>query len=181
MAALITLAEMRKHVETDLEDTAMQRLIDDADATIVKQFGEHTSQVDDGLTGERRLFPSRPIDADLIVTETIIDGSGFEQDTVLSATDYKILNGGRVLKRQIEGDNPRQFWGQRVKLSYTPESDIVRRARVTVDLVKLAVANSGTRREEVGDFETWSLDYEKERTSILSRLHTSAGAGGLMA
>lgn len=63
MAALLTPADVREHVETDLLDPALQRLIDDADTAIVARFGAHAA---DGAVVEEHagnyplIFPRRP-------------------------------------------------------------------------------------------------------------------------
>ena len=179
MAALITVAELQSHIESDLSDPALQRFIDDADADIVKTYGEHLTQVKtlDGLV--RDLFPGRPIDTGggITIVETLIDLGGFEVDTTLAASDFKILDQGRQIRRLGGGTNPSSLgnrWAHRVTITYVPVSDTARRIRVTIDLCKLAIVNEGLQEQEVGDVDTEHKEnYQGERNAILRGLSTA--------
>ena len=71
---LVGTAMLRENVETNLSDSALERLIDDADATVVRYCGPHNQ---DGSVeeifpgGSIRLFPNRAVESVEKVTETV--------------------------------------------------------------------------------------------------------------
>lgn len=164
--AILTASQMRAHVETDLSDTALTRLMDDAEAHIVLLYGAAATHTEthDGET--RSLFLSRPITSITTVVETISDTS-----TTLASDDYRVI-GSRELRRLQAGTNGRSRWGDDVAITYVPVSDASQRERVQVDLVKLALHYEAVRSENVGGGVSMSfLDYENERHSLLSSLN----------
>lgn len=171
-ATLLTLAEMREHVETDIVDGALQRVMNSEEAEIDSRFGAIATQPDvlGGLGTD--LFPSRPIQTVTgTITEILFDTFGNESSTDLNADDFKILNNGRTLKRLTTGTNPRQVWGHRIELTYVPLDETERRIGVLVDLVKLSLSNNGKKNEWSGDYRTEQKEnYQRERERILSRL-----------
>jgi len=172
VAALITPAQAREHIESDLIDSAMQRLIDDADALIVERFGPHTGQTTDTIFRDMQtddlLFLKRPLTGSPVsVTEWINDFSSI----VLDPTDYRILYGGRALQRLINGVTGRSTWGARVVVVFNPLDELAKRTRVEIDLVRLAAQYNGLSREQVGDYMSISKDeYQGERDKILDGL-----------
>lgn len=172
MAALVNPAQAREHIETDLIDSALQRLIDDADALIVERFGPHAGQTTDILFRDMQtddlLFLNRPLTgAPVSVTEWINDFSSI----VLDPTDYRILYGGRALQRLINGVTARTTWGARVVVVYNPVDEAAKRTRVELDLVRLAAQYNGLMREQIGDYMSISKDeYQGERERILDAL-----------
>ena len=89
---LVTEEQVRKHLGTNSTDTdELQRLIDDADAEVVRRCGPH--KIDGSLTdvlrgGSARLFPSQSVGAITSVIETIRDVA-----TTLSPDDYRTWHG----------------------------------------------------------------------------------------
>ena len=71
---LVTVEQMREHLGTNSTDTdELHRLIDDADAEVVRRCGPH--KIDGSLTdvlrgGSVRLFPSQAVEGITSVTET---------------------------------------------------------------------------------------------------------------
>lgn len=166
----MTIAELRAHIETDLTDEALGRLLDDAEAEIVSQYGEIATQVD---TFEEQclataIFLSRKAVTITTVTEELKGGDEYDE-TVLSANDYKLRYENRQLERLADGDNPRRTWGDVVTVVYVPEDETSQRIRITIDLVRLAVQYNAAKSESIGDYKITSVDYEKERAEILSR------------
>ena len=180
--ALITPDILREHFETDLEDDALQRIIDDADQAIIDRFGEHgdagTFSIDDPLVelhpgGGRHIFPHRKVDSVEAVTE-FWGGPGAETETELATDDWRLEHAGRSLLRLATGTNPRAWWG-RVVLDYFPVSDAARRTRVNIDLCKLALTYGGyLKTERAGDYQAASAmtpdAYQAERERLLSEL-----------
>lgn len=166
-ATVLTLAEVREHVETDLEDPALQRLLNDADSAIVSRFGAHASA---GVT-ERHpgyvsdVFPHRPVATVTAITERI--GS---TDLILDPTDFEVRLGGHQLRRLTTGVNQRGTWGGEVILEYVPVDDAARRKRIAIDLVKLALRYEAVKSETAGDYATTNVEYQDERNAILDEL-----------
>ncbi|MCQ4575414.1 MAG: hypothetical protein NOU37_09250 [Candidatus Brocadiales bacterium] len=171
--ALMSATEVRQHIDTDLVDAALQRLIDAAEEDIDTHFGSVTSQLDELLgNGGKHLWPTRPIKTVSSIVETV--GT---TDTTLASDDYKLLHGGRQIERLNTGTNARNSWGDRTKIQYTPEDETKKRKGILIKLVKLEVEYNGLSSERAGDYQSSSLDYEGERKKILGGL---AGFGSFV-
>ena len=169
---LVTVAVLREHVETDLSDDALQRLLDDAEAAVDKKAGELTTETDtyEGEILATALFLSRKASSITTVTEELKDIDGGYEETILSENDFKLRYGGRQMERLPDGDHPRRTWGDVVTVVYTPLDETAERTRVIIDLTRLAVQYNALKSEGVGDYKSASVDYEAEREKILSRL-----------
>jgi hypothetical protein len=165
--ALLTVAQVRAHVETDLADEALERLIDDADAEIIDRAGAVDEQTDEmhGVELATALCLSRRASEITEVVETVS-----EDETTLAADDYSLRAGGLFLDRLSTGTNGRSTWGDSVVVTYTPVDRTARRTRVLIDLVKLSVQYNALRSESVGDYSATSAEYETERERLLGRL-----------
>jgi hypothetical protein len=177
---LVDVATLRTHVETDLLDPAVQRLLDDADAAIVARYGPNTGNITVDLQGapfgeawpglgiDRLLFPNRAVTAVVSITEYRVreDPTG----VLLDATDYRLLYGGMAIERLTTGPNGRSTWGERVVITYTPDAQTARRILLEIDLVRLAVQYTALRAESIGDWRGEHPDYEAERERMLRRL-----------
>ena len=167
----ITTAILATHIEHDLVDAADQRLIDDADAEIVERFGSDTARTEywNISPPRRRLFlTSRATTLTTVKEGLTVD----ELTTLVENTDHKLTDNGWVVER-LETD-----FQPKVEIIYAPVSDSTRRDRVTIDLVRLAIQNSGLSSVKDGDHSEGALDYKKEREDILSVL---AGASRVLA
>ena len=168
---LVTVEQVRKHLGTNSTDTdELQRLIDDADAEVVRRCGPH--KIDGSLTdvlrgGSVRLFPSQAVEGITSVTET-----AWDTVTVLSPDDHRTWYGGRMLERLSNGSHPRADWGKRVELTYTPVDTDPQRRMAIIRLVQLGLQYSGLQSESVGPYSAQNLDYGKEREAILRQLST---------
>ncbi len=171
MTRIITVAELRENVETDLPESAIQRLIDDADQLVVAAYGANggATQTDDLAVDPSNtlIFPSRPIDAVTTVTEYTSE----TLSTTLDLTDYRVGHDGQSLLRLTGGSNPAASWPYRVVVVYVvATTDSPRRRGVVIDLVRLATGHTGLRSQRAGDYSEQSVDYETERSKILGRL-----------
>jgi len=169
--SLFTIAQLRAHVITDLTDDALQDLLDDAEAAIIERHGELETQTDtfDGEINATALFLKRKAQSITTVTEEIRTGDDYDE-TILDSTDYKLRYDGRVIERLTSGVNSRRTWGDVVTVIYVPVDEEAQRKRMAVDLVKLSLHYNALQSESVGDYKTVSVDYEKSREQILSRL-----------
>jgi hypothetical protein len=160
---LLTLDEVKAHVETDLEDTALQRIVTGIESEISDRYGSTDSAEETVAGTDRRvLVTHRPIESITSITE---------DDVTLSANDYRQWGRYR-LERLSSGDNPRTLWGGVVELQYTPRDDSEQRKLVLVDLVKLELEYRALQSESVGggDYRANHVDYTRERTRLLRML-----------
>ncbi len=171
VTVLLTKEEVQQHLGSNSTDTdELQRLIDDADAEVVRRCGPHS--IDGPVTevhggGTFRLFPRQAVEGITSVIETLGDVA-----TTLSPNDYRMWYGGRMLERQSNGSHPRSCWGQRVELEYTPVDTDPQRKMAIIRLVQLGLQYSGLKSESVGPYSAQNLDYAKEREAILKQLST---------
>ena len=168
---LLTKEEVQQHLGSNSTDTdELQRLIDDADAEVVRRCGPH--KIDGPVTevhpgGSFRLFPHRAVEGITSVIETLGDVA-----TTLSPDDYRTWYGGRMLERLSNGSHPRTFRGERVELEYTPVDTDPQRKMAIIRLVQLGLQYSGLQSERVGPYSAQNLDYAKEREAILKQIST---------
>lgn len=170
MPPLLTVVQLREHVETDLVDSALQRLLDDADEAIVSKWGPHIGNLTEIHTGIVGVNVHLHRQAKTIAEVKEVSGG---VATVLVATDFRQRFGGWTLERLPVGTK----WAEEVQVIYTPVSDVPQRTRMTIDLVRLANNYEGLRWERVGDHQAMALDYERERERLLDSL---APGGGLV-
>lgn len=169
--AILTVSQLQEHIETDLGSDAIQRLADAAEQLIVREAGSASAITEVvnawgfGRGRDRIIFTARPISSISSIKER--DDADDDQ-TTLSADDYR--QEGRRLIRLRDGTNPRLYWAQHVEVIYTPSTDSNIRELVQIDLVKLAIVNSGAKRERMGDFDFWHHDTMAETKAILGKL-----------
>lgn len=177
------LERIKGRIETDLSDTELQLLIDEATSAIVRRFGGSVvdpSSVDpvEPVTvvvpgGTASLFLNPPIDIDADDLEVIETSGGV--DTTLVAADVRAWHGGRRLERLATGTNPRARWGNLVTLTYTPVDDTDERNEVVIKLVMLSITYQGLiKGDRAGDTSSYGSltadSYQKERELLLASL-----------
>ena len=169
MAALVTPTVLREHVETDLPDSALTRILDDADREIARICGPigatHTVRL---WGGDEMLFLAIPAASITTITETVAD-----VETILASDDYRIWPAGFMIQRLHTGTNTRSTWGDEVEVIYTPVAETDRRIRVEIDLARLAIQYNALAAESVGEYDSTSADYSAERYALLSALRPS--------
>ncbi len=161
----MTAAEIRLHIETDLEDVPLGRLVAAAEEELEAGFGAKAVAVDvlEGV-GRRYLFTSRPVSSVTSIVEREAD-----VDTTLVATDYRKLANNRQLERLSTGTNARSSWAEGVTVTYVPD-DQSRWESAEIELVRLAVEFNAKKSESVGDYSATSADYWSERARIIGSL-----------
>lgn len=172
MSTLLSLAELRGVIPTDLSDASLQLFLGDAQAEISRRCGAHDSQIDTlDSAGDRWIFPTKPIGSVTSIKERLYRTS---EEITLAENDYSIHDNGRSLLREPDGDNPRYIgWGRIVTVAYEPagaSDELSRRKRAQLDLVKLAIHHEGISQSKVGNLSVNHVDYERERSRILRRL-----------
>ncbi len=175
MPNLLTVAQIRDHVETDLVDTALQRLVDDADAEIISRLGSLASvEQEQVCAGERYLSLLRVAAA--ITSVSLRIG---QTDYPLAAGDYSLQFEGRMLERRQDDGAllPDLRWNGVATIVYVPDtSDVAQRTRLEIDLVKLSVAYDAQRSAKIGDATTAPLDYRTERENLFAPFMTKKRA-----
>lgn len=169
--SLLTTTQVRVHVENDLDDTELQRLIDAVEQEIVEKYGPHVTQTDelDECRLSNALFLTRPASTITTVTEeSHVDGD--ITATVLSSDDYDLTNDGRRIRRLSDGTNPRSTWDDVVIVAYVPTDESSKREGVMVAMLKLDIHFNGLDTEKVGDYSAVQQNYEKNRAVVLHRL-----------
>ncbi|MDD5302026.1 MAG: hypothetical protein PHS14_02870 [Elusimicrobia bacterium] len=170
MPTILTVDEVREHIETDLGDDPLTRLIEAADQEIIDRLGalaSHTEVLNgDGLP----VLPlARRASAISSATEKILD-----TDYALSADDYELLGDGYALRRKQGTSCPALSWRGSVTVVYVPiggaAGELAARKKLLVDLVRLDVAYDAKKSDSLGDSSRESLDHGKERDSLFSRV-----------
>lgn len=173
---ILSVADLREHVNSDLGDDALERLLADAEAAIVARAGAAGDRTQIAGGGYRFIALHRPAATITSIVETVGN-----VDTTLAADDYRLRPGGYLIERLLYGTNPRSTWDRRVTVLYSPVDDDAIRIVVQIDLIKLALTYApGLSSERIGDWEevfanssAWNNDEERE--AILCRLDPEPG------
>lgn len=162
----VTIAIIAEHIEHDIVDAAVQRLIDDADALIVERFGSDSTRTEyfELKVPKSRLWLSSPATSLTTVKEgTLIN----DLTTLVEGTDHQLTENGWVVER-LGG-----WFLPRVEVVFAPISDSTKRDRVTIDLVRLAIQYSALNSLKDGDHSESGLDYDGEREKLIMGLNQS--------
>jgi hypothetical protein len=185
MATLIDPATLRNFVETDLGDTALQILLDDADAEIISRLGALGAGAGSYVkasVGELMIWLPRRATAITSCVERVWVGIGNPTEynlTVPGAAapalpDLKLHADGYRVERLMAGDNPSTCFRGVVTLAFTPVDTTAQRKRLEIDLVKLALQFDATASSKTGDQSVQHLpDYQAARDALFRPLQTS--------
>lgn len=176
-STLITLAELRQYLSTELSDAALERLVDAIDAEIIRVYGPHDGERTEQVPGlSHRVWLSRPAASVAAVSEYGSHQAPSEAITV--PTDrYQLENGGRTLWRTGSA------FLAKVLVTYTPVAENPRRTQALIELVKLETAsNTGLVSQTVGQYsETYQLGATgDDRSRILAGLRQPYAGAGLL-
>jgi subtilisin family serine protease len=167
--ALLSVAELRRTVQSDLDDAQLADLITEEEAELVRRFGAHgdgsatVSEVHRG--GGCDLFLKRATITVTSVTEaTSLGGTG----TALIASSYYAWPGQGRLTRLPEGT----AWARQVTVVYVPADDRSLRKAVITELVRLRLEQTALQAESVaGEYSyTAPPDWEAVRRRAYRRL-----------
>lgn len=173
MVAILTTAELKTHVETDLAEAALQRILDGLDAEIIARAGALGSQVArvDGFS--REIVLPRAAATLTSVVESGLDGTTL----ALAADDYSLWPSGQAITRLSGGTNSAVVWARSVTVTYTPVDDLARRRVALIDLAKLELQFNGLSSERVGDYSSEAAKHSEARESIFRSLMPRRGWG----
>lgn len=167
--SLLTLTELKDHIETDLPDDALQIVLDNADAEVIRLGGDHalprvqTFRIGDiAPNGSSRIELRWAADLVTAVTE---DGDN------VAESDYHLELNGRMLVR----DN--KLWSPPVVASYQRVDDISQRKMVIIDAVRLHLDYSLSQMTSIGndEYQIQYRMYHEERLAIFGRMTEITG------
>lgn len=171
MSALLDVDEVREHIETGLLDGALQRLIDAADAEIIRKLGALASQTEVLPGGRQYLSLARKASAIISASERYsVAGIGY-QTISLTADDYRLLADGLRIERLYSGPTPSSVWMGEVDVTYTPaDAGLSEREMLLINLIKLDIEFSAVSSEKVGDESTQYGDFEAKRAQLFRKM-----------
>ncbi len=163
--AVLTVAQLRDFIPTNLSDASLQAILDDALQTVDGALGP-SGDVTEWLEASGPLLAlSRPCSA---VTSIVTAPTWYSVGGVtLAPTDYEVSQSGRTLRRLRTGVNPSWWWGP-VTVTYQRSTDTPLRVRATVELVKLTLAWSGYLGESTQSESRSFGDLQAQRQAILA-------------
>lgn len=171
---ILTPNELREHVETDLSDAALFRILAAAEQRIFEVAGPHptgtlTEYIDriGALSPPtRRIYLARKIATIVEIRERdFLD----DVETTLASDDWR-KTGSREIVRLREGTNSRQYWAPFVAVDYTAVDDMALRRQAQIDLAKISLANEGYQRGTSGDFSFTGPDLKAASDAALAPL-----------
>lgn len=172
--AILTVDEVREHIESDLGDDPLERIINAADAEIIRKLGPLATQPENLPGGGRFLFLARRASAIASVSERFDQGFGY-QTVALASNDYALLTDGMRVERLPTGTNPASVWRGEVSITATPEDTAAERKALLVRLVKLELGYTGHLVVSAGDVSVQSLEDFADAKASLFRPYMTAG------
>ena len=168
--SLLSVAELRAQVATQLTDPQLQAVIDREEALIVTQYGGHYVDASTAFTekyrgGGENLFLRRAVTSVSSISERV----GLADAPLILSTDaYFVWANEGYLTRLPEGTR----WGQHVTVAYVPQDDSALRKAVLIDILRLALSRTGLKSESIaGEYSYTATDnWEAERAQIMRRL-----------
>ena len=174
MSSTLSVAQLQAQVETDLDTTTLQQIIDSVERDIDEYVGPTAAFVYEFDGVELVEVLRLPVQAASIAT--IVEFTGPESEptnTTLAADDYELSSDKWHLRRLSDGTNPRSTWSWHLVVTFAPADDTARRKQVAIQLSRLEIVHSGYSAERIGDWSASRDDYRKEHVSILRRLDGS--------
>lgn len=165
---MLTVAELREWVETDLSDTTLQGLIDTATARVTARTGNPVGEQETlNASGQPVLTTLYPIAQVISITErrTLLDDA-----ILVDASSVRTILGSRMIWRLSAGTTPASTWGEEVVISYEPVPHPEAEAAIR-DLTLLAVqAPMGSSQLDDGSLSVTTADRVRQEHAILARL-----------
>ena len=181
------LDRVKARTGSDLPDAELQAMIDGIVAELDARIGpagpvtvEFGDLDDPASRMQRTLRLVRPLDIGqpVTITEDEPADSGLALARItLSASDWRVLHGGRTLQRLTGGPNGRSFWAPLVTVTYTPVGESAARDEATIKLIQLDLSYRGAlKSERAGDYQMILYDAPAaEREAIIASLEQKRG------
>lgn len=167
MAVSLTVADLRKRIETDFEEEVVQRIIDSVLEEIDRVAGPEGSVTDwFTATGAEEISLSRKPSSITEIKERAFKTS---DEVTLSANDYRQMEDYR-LRRLASGDNAASSWGAEVQVTYTVDTDSNLRERVALDLAQLDIEFQAAEQSSDGDHSESQATYAARRAALLDQI-----------
>ena len=173
---LLAFEQIDEHLETDLTETEITRLLESVDEDIVSVYGAHPdgSAITETRNNIRRvqsIFLAYPYAQSVSSVSEYSYDEGSARAVAVDTDDYEVRNAGRILYRIGAR------WNYNVLVEYVPNDDVPQRKHIMIDLVKLSIQYTGTKTEAYGaggsaGGRTEYLPYVDEYNKILHRLRT---------
>lgn len=164
---MITVADVRSRIETDLDDATIQRMIDAATEELESRHGAADQVTDYFLArGSRTIVLSRrPVE----VVEVRERRTPDADDVILAPEDYRQQSPMVLLRVGTT-------WGYEVQVDYVPFVNADMRDRITLDLVQLDIEFRAFESERVGDWQREETQggYVTRREALHNQLHEPA-------
>jgi hypothetical protein len=173
----VTLSKLKARVPSDLEDEALQDIIQEQSATITLALGKEpgSPMVDDFHSPDPTLFLTfKPDGSTVVVQDMVTDGyPSIDSDTYMLD--------GRAIMRKTRFSR----WPSHVRVTYAMADSpgvLAVCQGVCVDLCRLAINDMGVEQSEsIGGYSHSSKDIHAERKRILGRLTSVRGIRPVMA
>ena len=169
---LLTLADVRAQVQTDLTSAALKNIYDAELRRIVKVVGKDKAVVErKNALSLLDLFTHRPIGTINSIKERVNAASS---EVTLAADDYRII-GRRRIRRLSTGTNGGSWWGGEVVIDYDPVDNIDLRNSTLVELVRISADEKAAESEKDGDYQVTYRNPKRARSEALDGLNDNLG------
>jgi hypothetical protein len=160
MVLLVSVEELREHVESDKSDAALTTVLEGVEAEIIERFGAHD------VATERRHITAPYVD-ELILQHIPLAVESVTSDGEALTVEEHYSHASGVLTR-VGG-----YWGERVIITYTPTTEATQRRKLAIiKLAQLELAYSGYKSQSTPDASESPLDYDAERSKIIRSLRS---------
>lgn len=157
--SLLSTAELRDLVQTNLSDTQLQRIIDREENALVRKLGAHG----DGVTAVTEQVVGRG--AHLFLRRPAVSITSVTDMSLIASTDYTLsVDLGSIYR--LSGE-----WGRAVTVVYVPVDDRDERKAVLIELCRLAIERTAMKSESVaGEYSYQAPDWEALRARLYRQL-----------
>ena len=174
---LLTVTEVREHVETGLPDDALERVVDSEDAYMRAQVGIHDPAGDMTYTDDnpgRRISLPRPASAITSVTRDSWYGFSYE----IPARNYRLQDEGRAVWIYDYWTSERY---DQMTIVFTPLPENAERTKALIELIRLAIQDTGLSMERDDTYQYAAKPMSKTRRQIIAPLRHNHGGFGVLA
>lgn len=163
----VSIANVQSRVETDLDDTTLQRILDAAVLAIERVAGNADVEVSTFVDARNETFSiHRPATS---ITSIIERRRRTSVAVTLATDDYRQLGDYGFYRRQ-DGTNPARLWGDEVEITFVPRVDVAIRDNVTTELCLVDIEFRAYDAEKSGDWSGSQKDWMARRRGLLDQV-----------